>query len=146
MTRAALKRAAAPEMEIGYAFGFDAAHCFGNVPRGHKYRGVHGHSFRVEIALAGSPRPPHGFVADLEKVEHACNAVRRQLDHKLLNKINGLNNPSLEHLALWIWRRLAPKLAGLARVTVRRVSLGQSASYFGPGDEPRRKAKGRKRR
>jgi 6-pyruvoyltetrahydropterin/6-carboxytetrahydropterin synthase len=118
-------------VEIGYEFGFDAAHRFGAVPRGHKYRGVHGHSFRVEIALAGNPRPPHGFVADLEKVERACAAVRRQLDHKLLNKINNLNNPSLENLALWIWRRLAPKFAGLARVTVRRDSLGQSASYCG---------------
>lgn len=123
---------AAPEVEIGYEFGFDAAHRFERVPRGHKYRGVHGHSFRVEIALVGRPRPPHGFVADLEKVERACAALRRQLDHQLLNKIKYLENPSLEHLALWIWRRLAPRFPGLSRVTVRRDSLGQSASYFGP--------------
>lgn len=123
---------AAPTVEVGYEFGFDAAHRFGGVPRGHKYRGVHGHSFRVEIVLRGSPRPPHGFVADLEKVERACGALRRQLDHKLLNKIRYLSNPSLENLALWIWRRLAPKFPGLARVSVRRDSLGQSASYFGP--------------
>jgi 6-pyruvoyltetrahydropterin/6-carboxytetrahydropterin synthase len=127
------KRAtAAPEVEIGYEFGFDAAHRFGTVPRGHKYRGVHGHSFRVEIALVGSPRPPHGFVADLEKVERACGLMRHQLDHKLLNEIKYLENPSLENLALWIWRRLKPKFAGLARVTVRRDSLGQSATYVGP--------------
>ena len=122
----------APEVEVAYEFGFDAAHRFGAVPRGHKYRGVHGHSFRVEIALRGSPRPPHGFVADLEKVERACGALRRQLDHRLLNEIKYLENPSLENLALWIWRRLAPTFAGLARVTVRRDSLGQSANYFGP--------------
>jgi 6-pyruvoyltetrahydropterin/6-carboxytetrahydropterin synthase len=121
-----------PVVEVAYAFGFDAAHRFGNVPRGHKYRGVHGHSFRAEIALRGNPRPPHGFVADLEKVERACGALRRQLDHKLLNEIIHLDNPSLENLALWIWHRLAPKFPGLARVTVRRDSLGQSASYFGP--------------
>jgi 6-pyruvoyltetrahydropterin/6-carboxytetrahydropterin synthase len=130
--RARKRAAAAPEVEIGYEFGFEAAHRFGNVARGHKYRGVHGHSFRVEIALRGSPRPPHGFVADLEKIEYACGALQRQLDHKLLNEINNLRNPSLENLALWVWRRLASKFAGLARVTVRRDSLGQSASYFGP--------------
>jgi 6-pyruvoyltetrahydropterin/6-carboxytetrahydropterin synthase len=130
--RTVRRRAAAPVVEVGYEFGFDAAHRFGGVPRGHKYRGVHGHSFRVEIALRGSPRPPHGFVADLEKIERACGALRRRLDHKLLNNIKYLSNPSLENLALWIWRRLALKFPGLARVTVRRDSLGQSASYFGP--------------
>jgi 6-pyruvoyltetrahydropterin/6-carboxytetrahydropterin synthase len=119
-------------VEIGYEFGFDAAHRFGTVPRGHKYRGVHGHSFRVEVALRGAPRPPHGFVADLEKIEHACAALRAQLDHKLLNKIKYLNNPSLENLALWIWARLSRRFPGLARVTVRRDSLGQSATYLGP--------------
>ena len=133
MSGRARKRAiSAPVVEIGYEFGFDAAHRFEAVPRGHKYRGVHGHSFRVEVALLGSPHPPHGFVADLEKIERACRALQRQLDHKLLNKIKSLNNPSLENLALWIWRRLEPKFPGLARVTVRRDSLGQSASYSGP--------------
>ena len=132
MNRRARKRAiSAPVVEIGYEFGFDAAHRFNAVPRGHKYRGVHGHSFRVEVALRGSPRPPHGFVADLEKIERACRALQRQLDHKLLNNIKYLQNPSLENLALWIWSRLASTFPGLARVTVRRDSLGQSASYFG---------------
>ena len=130
-TRAATTSAAAPEVEIAYAFGFDAAHCFATTPRGHKYRGVHGHSFQCQVALRGTPRAPHGFVADLADVERACLAVRKQLDHKLLNKIKNLQTPSLESLAIWIWRRLATKLPGLARVTVRRDSLGQSCSYTG---------------
>ena len=130
------RKPAGPAVEVAYEFGFDAAHRFGDTPRGHKYRGVHGHSFRVGIALRGTPRPPHGFVADLEKVERACAALRRQLDHKLLNNIKYLSSPSLENLALWIWHRLARKFPGLACVTVRRDSLGQSASYFGP-DGPR---------
>jgi len=134
MTRSTPKKAPAapaPEVEISYAFGFDAAHRFASTPRGHKYRGVHGHSFQCQVALRGTPRQPHGFVADLAHVERACLAVRKQLDHKLLNEINGLSTPSLEHLALWIWRRLATKLPGLARVTVRRDSLGQACSYTG---------------
>ncbi len=126
------RRGGAPVVEISYAFGFDAAHRFIGMPRGHKYRGVHGHSFRAEVAVRGAPRPPHGFVADLEQVERACLALRKQLDHKLLNKIIKLYHPSLEHIALWIWDRLAPKLPGLARVTVRRDSLGQSCTYLGP--------------
>ena len=121
----------APEVEISYAFGFDAAHRFATTPRSHKYSGIHGHSFQCQVTLCGTPRAPHGFVTDLGEVERICLALRKQLDHKLLNEIKYLKSPSLEHLALWIWQRLAAKLPGLARVTVRRDSLGQSCSYSG---------------
>jgi 6-pyruvoyltetrahydropterin/6-carboxytetrahydropterin synthase len=118
-------------VEICFEFGFDAAHRFKGMPRGHRYRGVHGHSFRAEVAVRGVPRPPHGFVADFARLERACHALRAQLDHKLLNEIKYLSNPSLENIALWIWQRLAGKFSGLARVTVRRDSLGQSCTYYG---------------
>jgi len=122
----------APVLEICHEFGFDAAHRFPTAPRGHKYHGVHGHSFRVEIALRGTPRPPSGFVSDFARLERACLGLRDRLDHALLNEIAGLKHPSLENLCLWIWDRLAPKFRGLTRVTVRRDSLGQSCTYLGP--------------
>jgi 6-pyruvoyltetrahydropterin/6-carboxytetrahydropterin synthase len=125
-------RGGAAALEICYEFGFDAAHRFPGVPRGHKYRGTHGHSFRVEIALRGVPRPPSGFVSDFARLERACRGLHGKLDHALLNDIAGLRNPSLENLCLWIWDRLAPRFSGLARVTVRRDSLGQSCTYRGP--------------
>lgn len=124
--------AASPVMEIRHEFGFDAAHRFPSLPRGHKYRGVHGHSFRAEVAIRGVPRPPAGFVADFARLERACRVLHRRLDHASLNDIEGLANPSLENLCLWIWERLAPRFAGLARVTVRRDSLGQACTYAGP--------------
>lgn len=123
-------------MEIRYEFGFDAAHRFTGMPRGHRYRGIHGHSFRAEVALRGSPRPPAGFVADFARVERACQALRKRLDHALLNDVPGLRDPSLENLCVWLWDRLAPKLPGLAQVTVRRDSLGQSCAYHGPQRRP----------
>ena len=118
-------------MEIAYRFGFDAAHRFESYPDGHPYRGVHGHSFQVEVALRGEPDARSAFVADFGEVEKACAALRAQLDHRMLNEIPGLERPSLENLCAWIWGRLKPALPGLARVTVRRDSLGQSASYAG---------------
>jgi 6-pyruvoyltetrahydropterin/6-carboxytetrahydropterin synthase len=130
--RGSRKAASAAALEICYEFGFDAAHRFPAAPRGHRYRGTHGHSFRVEIAVRGVPRPPSGFVSDFEKLERACSGLRAKLDHALLNNIAGLKQPSLENLCLWIWARLAPKFSGLARVTVRRDSLGQSCTYLGP--------------
>lgn len=135
--RKRLSSAGRPVMEIRYEFGFDAAHRFPGMPRGHRYRGTHGHSFRAEVALSGVPRPPAGFVADFARVERACQAVRDRLDHALLNDIPGLADPSLENLCVWLWDRLAPKLPGLAHVGVRRDSLGQTCIYYGP-DKARR--------
>jgi 6-pyruvoyltetrahydropterin/6-carboxytetrahydropterin synthase len=118
-------------MEIAYRFGFDAAHHFDTYPEGHPYRGMHGYSFQVEVAIRGEPDAKSGFVADLGEVERECHRVRDGLDHKVLNDVEGLATPSLENLCRWIWAALAPRFAGLARVTVRRDSCGQSCSYTG---------------
>lgn len=119
-------------MEISHRFGFDAAHYFDSYPEGHLYRGMHGHSFVVEVALAGEPDPNTGFVADFGELERACGELRAKLDHRVLNEVEGLATPSLENLSLWIWKRLEPRFALLARVTVRRDSRGQGCTYTGP--------------
>ena len=118
-------------MELCYRFGFDAAHRFENYPEGHPYRGVHGHSFQVEVAVRGKPDPVTGFVEDFGRIESCCADIRQVLDHRMLNEIEGLEKPSLESLAVWIWSTLTPRLASLARVTVRRDSIGQSCTYTG---------------
>lgn len=127
-------------MEISYRFGFDAAHLFGNYPEGHRYRGLHGHSFQVEVGLEGEPDPRTGFVADFGELERACAELRAALDHRFLNEVEGLATPSLENLSLWIWARLVPRFASLARVTVRRDSSGQSCTYRGPGSASARRS------
>ncbi|HYC38132.1 MAG TPA: 6-carboxytetrahydropterin synthase [Usitatibacter sp.] len=118
--------------EISYEFLFDAAHHFPTMPDGHKYNGIHGHSFRVEVAVVGEPDTTNGFVVDLEGLEQACEALRARLDHGLLNNIEGLERPSLENIARWVWERLKPKYSGLGRVTVRRDSCRQGCTYFEP--------------
>ncbi len=118
-------------VQISYRFGFDAAHHFDHYPEGHPNRGMHGHSFEVEVAIEGEPDPATGFVADLGDVEAACADVRRALDHKVLNDVGGLGPPSLENLCRWIWRRLKPRYARLCRITVRRESARQSCTYAG---------------
>lgn len=118
-------------MELSYRFGFDAAHYFAHFPAGHPNRGIHGHSFQVEVAVRGEPDPHTGFILDFAELESACAELRVALDHRLLNELEGLNKPSLENLCTWIWGRLAPRFPRLARVTVRRDSAGQSCSYTG---------------
>jgi 6-pyruvoyltetrahydropterin/6-carboxytetrahydropterin synthase len=108
-------------LEIFTEFGFEAAHRLPNVPEGHKCARLHGHSFRVEVAVAGPVDPVAGWVMDFADVRAACEPIRATLDHHYLNEIDGLGNPTSEVLARWIWTRLRPALPGLAAVVVRET-------------------------
>lgn len=118
-------------MEIRLEFTFDAAHFFADKPADHVYRRVHGHSFRVVVGIVGTPDPVTGFIVDFADLDAAVAALRQALDHSLLNEIEGLASPSLENLAIWIWRRLKPQFPGLSRVETHRDSRGQSCIYTG---------------
>ncbi len=118
-------------MEIFYEFNFDAAHRFDVMPEGHKYRGIHGHSFQAEVAIKGEPSTETGFVVDFARLEEACAQLRDGLDHRFLNEIEGLSLPSLENIARWIWQKLKPEFPGLCRVVVRRASCHQGCIYTG---------------
>lgn len=121
-------------MEIFYEFNFDAAHQFMHKPAGHKYRALHGHSFRAEIAVVGQPAPETGFIVDFALLEQACEKLRETLDHSFLNEVEGLTIPSLENISRWIWQRLQPQFPGLHRVAIRRDSCRQGCVYYGDGD------------
>jgi len=118
-------------MEIYQEFGFDAAHRFPGAPEGHPNHGLHGHSFVARIVLAGAVDPRTGFIADLGEVERRCLALRGRLDHKYLNEVDGLEVPSLENIAVWIWENLKPEFPALARVEVRRESCRHGCVYTG---------------
>jgi 6-pyruvoyltetrahydropterin/6-carboxytetrahydropterin synthase len=108
-------------MEIFTEFRFEAAHRLPNVPEGHKCARLHGHSFRVEVRVAGPVGDDTGWVMDFADVRAACEPVRLELDHYHLNDIAGLENPTSEVLARWVWDRLAPALPGLAAIVVRET-------------------------
>jgi 6-pyruvoyltetrahydropterin/6-carboxytetrahydropterin synthase len=99
-------------MEIYKVFKFDAAHRLPNVPAGHKCAQVHGHSFRVEIHVRGKADSNTGG-------NGLCQPIIDQLDHKYLNDIAGLPNPTSENLAKWIWRHLHPTLSQLSKIIVQ---------------------------
>jgi 6-pyruvoyltetrahydropterin/6-carboxytetrahydropterin synthase len=107
-------------MEVFREFTFEAAH---SIP---PYSNVHGHSFCVEIVLRGKPDPTFGWVESLTDIDPSIRDVQQQLDHKFLNELEGLDVPSLENVAHWIWRRLAADLPSLHRICVRRGHTGQS--------------------
>ena len=117
-------------MEIFREFRFEAAHRLPNVPEGHKCARLHGHSFRVEVHVRGEVDPDLGWVMDFAELKAACKPVIAQLDHYYLNDIEGLENPTSEVLARWIWVRLHPSLPGLDRIVVRET-CNSGCAYSG---------------
>jgi 6-pyruvoyltetrahydropterin/6-carboxytetrahydropterin synthase len=107
-------------MEIFREFRFDAAHQLPHVPAGHKCGRLHGHTYRVEVHLTGPVDPAAGWVTDFGDVASAFQPLHAQLDHNYLNEVPGLENPTSEVLAQWIWARLQPALP-LSAVVVRET-------------------------
>lgn len=105
-------------MEIWREFRFEAAHLLPNLPDGHKCKRLHGHSYRVRVFVGGEPDSKLGWVIDFADISEACEPIRRRLDHYYLNEIEGLENPTSEALARWIWRHLQPTLPILSKVEV----------------------------
>jgi 6-pyruvoyltetrahydropterin/6-carboxytetrahydropterin synthase len=117
--------------ELTKSFRFEAAHTISGTTLGAISEEVHGHSFRAEIAVRGRPDPKSGMLIDLGRLEQCLADIRRLLDHKLLNNVSGLEKPTLEHLAVFIWER-AGTAGQLTRVTVFRDSCNEACSYYGP--------------
>lgn len=111
--------------EITKAVTFEAAHFLAAAPEGHRYRNVHGHSFRLEATVAGRVKPGEEWVEDLGTVTDALEAVAGELDHRLLNEVEGLDVPTLERLCVWAANALKPRLPGLVAVTLSRPSLDE---------------------
>ena len=114
-------------IELTQEFGFDAAHYLGQgAPENSR---LHGHSFYCEVTLRGEPDPKRGWLRDLGEVKAALDDIRATLDHRLLNEVEGLGNPTLENLARFIFLRAKKALPEVARVKLRRPSYGQSFTY-----------------
>ncbi|MGP8152605.1 MAG: 6-carboxytetrahydropterin synthase QueD [Smithella sp.] len=106
-------------MEIFKVFKIDAAHRLPNVGKGHKCSELHGHSFRVEIHIKGLIDPHSGWVMDFADIDEVFQPLYCQLDHKYLNDIEGLYNPTSENIAKWIWKHLHLKLPQLSKIVIQ---------------------------
>jgi 6-pyruvoyltetrahydropterin/6-carboxytetrahydropterin synthase len=104
--------------EIIKTFRFEAAHSLARAPVGHKCRQLHGHSYRVDLHVAGEADAAMGWVMDFSEIAMAAEPILRRLDHHTLNEVPGLENPTSELLAKYLWDRLRPALPGLSAVTV----------------------------
>jgi 6-pyruvoyltetrahydropterin/6-carboxytetrahydropterin synthase len=107
--------------EIFKEFTFEAAHRLPYVPDGHKCGRLHGHSFRVALHVSGPVDPASGWLMDFAEIKASFLPLFEQLDHHYLNEIDGLENPTSENIARWIWDRLKPILPQLAQVVIHET-------------------------
>jgi 6-pyruvoyltetrahydropterin/6-carboxytetrahydropterin synthase len=105
-------------IELRKTFQFEAAHRLPHLPATHKCHRLHGHSFQVEIAVAGDCDPALGWLMDYAELSAAFQPLWEQLDHRYLNEVAGLENPTSENIAAWIWEQLRPRLPRLQEVVV----------------------------
>jgi 6-pyruvoyltetrahydropterin/6-carboxytetrahydropterin synthase len=117
--------------ELTKSFTFEAAHSLPSTTLGAASQEIHGHSFRAEVTLRGTPDPRTGMVMDLGLLSAAMADVQNMLDHKFLNKIEAIGLPTLENLSRFIYERLQP-IGHITKVSVHRDSCRESCTYFGP--------------
>ncbi len=118
-------------MDIFKAFTVEAAHRLTKVPPGHKCARLHGHSFRIEIHVSGEIGEDTGWVMDFGDIKSVFKPIYDQLDHHYLNDIPGLENPTSEVLAAWIWQQLKPSLPALSAVVIHETCTS-GCRYQGP--------------
>lgn len=120
-------------MEIFKAFTFDAAHKLPKLPETHKCRNLHGHTFRVEIYMNNELDSQYDWVIDFGDVKRMVNPIIAELDHKYLNDVEGLENPTSENISKWLWGRIKPSLPILTKIVVQE-SPDSGAVYRGEED------------
>lgn len=119
------------QVSLSKSFTFEAAHFLPTFPEGHKCRRMHGHSFRIEVVVAGPIDLKQGYLMDYGEIKKAIQPIHDALDHRLLNDIEGLSNPTSELLANWIWERLEDALPMLSGVIVYETCTSR-CQYQGP--------------
>jgi 6-pyruvoyltetrahydropterin/6-carboxytetrahydropterin synthase len=108
-------------VELVKEYRFEAAHRLPNVPPGHKCARLHGHSFRIELEIRGPVDPTTGWFIDYARIDEVFAPLLSRLDHYYLNDVEGLENPTSEHLARWVWERVRPRVPELTAVVVHET-------------------------
>ena len=121
----------APHLELTTNFTFEASHQLPHAPEHSKCRRLHGHSWKVEVQVSGELQQPKGWVVDFDDIQRACEPIYDALDHRHLNDVEGLDNPTSENVAIWIWERLKPELPELCGVVVHETCTARCV-YRGP--------------
>lgn len=108
-------------MRIFKQFTFDSAHFLPHVPPGHKCREIHGHTYRLVVHIEGKLDQNLGWVMDFADLKKIIDPIVKSIDHQLLNNIEGLENPTCEMIAVWLWNKIKPEIPSLARIELHET-------------------------
>lgn len=109
-------------MEIYKEFAFDSAHFLPNVPEGHKCKEIHGHTYHLRVYIQGQQDTQMGWLMDFKELKDMVSPFINEVDHKLMNNIPGLENPTAENITVWFWEKLKPALPGLIRIELKETA------------------------
>lgn len=121
--------------ELARVFHIEAAHLLPNVPEGHKCRRLHGHSFEITVRIGGPVDSRTGWVVDFGEIDRAWQPLHDALDHRHLNEVPGLENPTSEMLARWILERFRLPGVNVLSVTVAETCTAECTVYAEDADE-----------
>lgn len=108
-------------MIIYKQFSFDSAHFLPKVPAGHKCINTHGHTYFLTVYIEGDMIEKYGWVIDYTDLKNGIQPIINLLDHQLLNNIPGLENPTSEVLAIWLWNKIKPIFPGLKKIELNET-------------------------
>ncbi|PPR41679.1 MAG: 6-carboxy-5,6,7,8-tetrahydropterin synthase [Alphaproteobacteria bacterium MarineAlpha6_Bin2] len=115
--------------EITKQFTFEAAHYFPNMPEGHIYKKIHGHSFVGEVTFYGKQKKDNQWVNDFGEINLSLEKIKKKLDHQCINNIKEIGLPTLENIAMWIGKQLKKEYSNVRSVKLSRPSCGESCVY-----------------
>ena len=115
--------------EITKQFTFEAAHHFPNMPEGHIYKKIHGHSFVGEVTFYGKQKKDNQWVNDFGEINLSLEKIKKKLDHQCINNIKEIGLPTLENIAMWIGKQLKKEYSNVRSVKLSRPSCGEACVY-----------------
>ncbi len=111
-------------------FDFDSAHFLPNVSDDHKCKQIHGHTYRMKVFFSDALDNHYGWVMDFAEIKKVVNPIINSIDHKLLNDIEGLENPTCEAISIWLWDKIKAEIPILCRIELY-VTLTSGVVYEG---------------
>lgn len=108
--------------ELKQHFHIESARFLPHLPKSHPCANMHGHSFKIILQLKGELQPQVGWVMDYHEISLVMAPLLKQLDHKVLNEVPGLENPTSELLAKWIYEKARLSIPLLQSVTIMETT------------------------
>ena len=109
-------------MEIYKEFSFDSAHFLPNIPKENKCSQIHGHTYSLRVYVKGNPTEEQGWIMDFKELKNYVLPFIEKIDHKLLNDVDGLKNPTAENIVIWFWQNLKPVMPLLSRIELKETA------------------------